>query len=608
MRRVWQIFEVEDQPDLNEKLGMAISKLIGEPTLKLIYQLQMTGLICSGQGPLGDAVYAKSELDNDPVGIRNFSIQSKGDFFRIPLFTQITTLEDAWEIFPSIYSTCPVDIVVLDIKLHEYDSVRELDDKCRKILFEYTNHLNPYSAAFGGKKQSPDQFDRNQIKEFRQCGGLILYGMLQRLQESQKNERIHSGLPPLIHIQTASKAIDQFSVLEYAFPQYVRVYDKSGLNIEVYKSLFLTRIKEMLESGELDQRLLRQVVDGLRSPCNKDEYRNLLLTNLRQNDNASWCLLTLAPWICSNLINAQTQELRLKALVELEACLAEVIWTDKVGNYFESPEACVLHNLMHPYKAIGNPPRTLHQLNNISVSLRCALDALPTFLKDHYNGLRNDPSLDCFCEFWDKLNFIQKSSATTGLEVLALRDLDVTWFDQEFKKKMRGERVPAGNIRDIFNELNITQRFCITMMDNVKLLELVQRSNFNALGESRPIYFPWFNLHVFVKTILDDMEKESCGTKPPPLSIGVFEEEKRSELRIELYFPKAEHRCLDHLGFKGAGSFCSTLNALKNWCTLYVSSNGKRRNLHVTDPHIGILDLPTMKRRNGVEYTIIIPW
>jgi len=608
MSRIWQIMEMDDQ-------ASNCLEFIERDFINPLNQFKgiLKGII------------------NDKEFLIDTELISLNEKKRPPLFAYQTTIAHAWNYIKNL-NKFPVDIIFLDIKMHEYEdqldrynSLKDIKKQEENIFMEYKQTLNKYSTAF-------DTLDEISIHEFREMGGIVVFGKIMRI--IRNIESIKKEYPdpfPIIVIQTASIKINTFSSFEYAFPDYVRVIDKGRDNIdnnhlfnfestaqkniyERYENIRNERIHQLVLSGNIDPLKLHECLIHIEKnfPLNLEIHNNIIKTPLNYNTNG-WLFVTLFPWVCSELAKIQTYDDIKKITNPLWSYVSYSNWPKGLYNFFE--------NVNTPIKLLTHPKqdyegglckwgKRIEDLTQTAYDVKkCLLDSLPSFIKYTYEKdliginqyylkplyeilkiLPETPESfnDMVATIYKCEKFFDKFCGDTCLGYCVCKLEDIKF---QFRRMSR----PYLNIKEILKNKDKKFSFMIDTEDKWNI-----SSN---LEQFEKLYFPWKSLESLIEQIFNKYKEQTKKIgKYKKVKINIKYNSKNNLLNLIIITPSNLFH-LDSEMFDGKGLFDTALQSLNSWCKIYIASNGKERDVHMPEK-IGTKNTNFFE---GIRYTIGIP-
>ncbi len=696
MYRVWQIMEMEDLPGLNDQFRQKVLEKIIRPYYFLLekgylqnivfprelFELDFKASYTTNDFKLPEA---KNILEHEAKGddkkkaekaekkLQDFQIANRvmqtvptlskitivvGDEFedykRFPVYKLNNQLIDTW-LYAERLSEYPSDIIILDIKMNEYSEIVKEDNaeiEEKTILLEFVNALNIFSKAFlPSKNLEIDQIDTSKLNDFRECGGLVIYGKIQRvLRENFKSKR-YDDPPPMVCIQTASTTINGFSTFEFAFPHLLSVVDKGSINKNDYDIFFINRIKQLINSGNIDYDLILYCKEEFEkifstNDIGTDEYKDacgkLFLTALSDNPNG-WIFATLFPWICKDIYESTNKNNADEIVTELDEYIEGVNYSDHLFEFLEpqsnkhktNPEKTnPIRYYSHGTDDINVPEwgtniKTIAEKGLTSKSIKAILNSRPSFLtkfdndeyipEDNINCLKdlNSCLIRLPQEDGDLLDIIEayeycEKHTINGYDKLDEKcskcPADPICMLENFKYEMRGHSSdgPISPVLKIFKDLFNNPLFKITPIEilpanndeSENLISLTSIPNINGI---RKTYFPFEDLKNFISAIFKHFSKKEATVS---VQIGVFYDQHSETINIYLFFPGHDTPNLDKVSYESSGgTFTPAVKKLKFWCKILISSLEWERNVYM-QPLDGRKKIDPI---NGTLYQIFIP-
>lgn len=604
--RLWSIMEIEDLPSQNKDFLYVVEKQLIEPIKQLKDKYKINVL--------------EDEIDIQELP---FLVWESEENSRWPLYLLHTTLEASWFDLLEYLPKHPIDIIVTDIKLHEYAGFdNDLDDDCKFILHQYTSSLNEYSQAFGGKKEDYNEYTRTNIQEFRECGGIVLFGHIRKLYNGDLN---YQDPEAMIVIQTASEVINHFSTFEYSFPGSIAVIEKNKTPKEHYIGLFYKRIKQLLESGMINPNILSTCLTEIKKIKKDGDYTDTFKKPLSDSDRP-WLFVTLVPWICMGILDSNYNKEKINDLLEpLENCLASFLWTEQLYEFFNGADSLLTRQFIHPNEPVEGKTPLIKQLKNgclkkeifrkyiiqnfplfIIEALRKNSDSeIPIGLKSilgFFKRLEQLPEIieddlerEKLAEGYNPDDVAKTDSINNQNHLIALEG-----YKQHF---LRPDRDPYSVINKILSH-NTKDFDCQIIEESENCLGIKNNRWIRSSKAKRnclePIYIPWNALESFISDILNGFKNE---TKKLHLKLSV--NRKKGFLEFLIHFPNTNPRFnIEEASFEGTGGFFSTIQSLKNWCEIWLSEGKYQRNVFMPSSE-GLITMDTSI--DGIQYCIKIP-
>lgn len=626
MNRVWSIIEIEDQTK----------------DITFLNEVNITFIQPYSSHFNHDAYCVEKDFDIPEKGLNVTDsidaleiIDYDNEDLRLKVFGRIASLSYAWNIFNMYLLDVPIDIISLDIKLNEADVVKT--DQLKKIISEYKNSLSSRSDAYNQGDDNMEHFLRN--------GGMILWSRINRLITEKKKKGKSSILPPLIIIQTASEAIDSFSVLEYAFPYSVKIISKkkakeihNGKNL--IQEVLELRIFQLINSGEIDLIKLKEVLQKIKSPKYYENLAEIKLYSLN-NEEEGWKFGTLFPWLYDKLTK-RGEENNIQLVVnELEKYLVESDYTTQLYDFFESPETAIAQ-FTHPLERdnrqncnySGLSLRDLIEQDKVEEVNNDFKNNIPPLIKRLANKFEQNSTSDGFRNNEIILEeliraFVNRpmtrKEITDELEQLRTgEDCRLKIFKNQ-KEELRQIKVGRSEFRkhEIFKAILSKNLDDMQSSINLSLYDFRKDNHYNENEftenllsitdsgieidniEVSHIYFPWEQLDRLIQQILTKVkERSEYSKKPLKIKVGLF----YSNNKEKFYFiinPDLPFINLENAAFNSDRRFDPPINTLRSWCDIYIGSGSVERSTHLK-PEVGTTFMEE-EVYSGTRYLVIIP-
>lgn len=619
VKRMWQIMELEDQPSHQTKCKEFFEENVVASFLK---EHKINGAIIKLIDLLPADILVPSDYDlSPPQGSVNTIVdKNEKNKKRCPIYTRDNTLEKGWK-YVELIKRIPIDLILLDIKMNEYEEVDvKTDEAERKILKEYTDALIDENTAF--KKMGAGG-----LSEFREMGGCIVFGKIMRILKADVM-RPYSDPPPIIILQTASRAIDYFSVLEYSFPDLVRVVGKPEVTSSFYRKPLMERIRQLIENGNINPLSLEKCLEIL---CSSENYplsleicKEIFCTPLN-SDEDGWIFGTLFPWVCSDILRYFDNITSVNKLIE-EICslISGSDWTAELWMYWNSKQTPV-KILSHPPDSVNTGAKspwdksfkdivTMKRAGEIKPAI---LKCLPHFMMDVFNNNSTAEKLNqqiiaricrkiahlpenqndfekaleemSFCfEIEQRTYESDDCKNTTSCSSRAICDF---W---NIKNHARGCGEPLHKFVDILNENIVDTKFTIGLYNEnhlpffinpaEQLLKIDDHKFKCEDKEFEYIYFPWDSFKNMIIEIKKKVKEQVDELST--MNAGIYYKSNNNKLFIILNPVKLKFVGLEKSIFKGNGTFDEKIQSLKYWIKMYIAYNNVERVVYM-QPDLG---------------------
>lgn len=667
MKRIWQIFHLEDQPSKKDYSVIAISdKILSvlRDTVEINKQIiSIKGLLEKGGYYFGeDDFYWNSEdifIQVEDMIQKNENFMSKQkrriinqqNFYdyRFPIYYISTILSDGWSMI-DIFDKMNVDIIILDIKMHQVAKTNnKLDHDDSEIMESYLNQLsNP-----------KDVFSTKNLKLFREMGGIVIFGKLMRILRNKKHQ-------PIIVIQTASSVIDQYSSLEFAFPDYVIVTSKIQTDNQndqtiFYHSLFDRVIKNMFENGEISSFKLEEcfqyILDNLPSE-DVEYYKNAINFNLDAK-NDGWVFGALFPWIARDILFSNSKENIIEAVQPLKKYFLMNDWASELNVFFERlPLRFLTHP--HPSNIQESLPEFLNEEKDwngnleklfekgLNHNIRSTIfEKTPDFVKDAIRNPIKTMSHIQISEFAKYLSKIPDSNqkivdhrrvfaSTKTSQYPCIVDqtntdypckkisCDAYWLCKLENEKDKFKGNPVKKIIELINlsmkkipdvdvyqlrGIIVPQEINNSIIEEIKIIKIQDHftrdidHSYNTKIER--CYIPWHILEeLFSKILLFAKEKMISSAESPKVGFSILVSSEEKKLFFLINSNIVFPNLLEHS--LGNGTFDRCLRSLNYWVKIYIYSQKILRNIFLSK---NIEYYPEIDRSiNGTLYIISLSY
>ncbi len=638
MKKNWQIFHLEDQPSKSDYAVISISDKILScfKTEKIINgkNVSLKSLLESGGHVFGeDDFYWESEdvfnkveeKKNEKeyfISTQKRRIINKNDpyDYRFPIYYIATTLSNGWSFVESFIEKHNVDIIFLDIKLHEMAKTNTALDRIdRIILEEYLMKLS----------NSKDVFSTRNLDAFREMGGIIVFGKIMRSLKKIKRK-------PIVVIQTASTVIDQYSSFEFAFPDDVIVIRKiqnanGGNQTSFYDQIIERRIIKMLEKGEISANKLGVCLIKIMQllPSEKVEDYNEIINTSLDSTTEGWVFGALFPWIAKEILQCENKKDLLEIIKPIQKFCHQNDWTYELNQFFER---LPLRFLTHPHP--NNRQTSLEEFFEEEIEWNGKLDELinsgleenirkiifdktPSFIleaiKDPEKKLSYRPIIT-FSKYLEKIPFENKTilehmkvyaevknpqnPCLVDKDLCKKTECNAYWLCklENIKEKFKGD--PLTKVLEIINSskdkfpgipISIIDKLSIPeeIIGSPNKIEIVKYGNNFQISIANEVklercYTAWDLLQELFENIIL-LTQEKCG-----------KEGKSPEIKFDVQYSPGHKKLLliiknniDFINlqkhFIGIGTFDRCLKSMKFWSKIYICSQKQIRNIFLSD-------------------------